>query len=349
MRDGSCVPARFWLFTAGTEGDNNSVISVRRESDIDMQAQRSLFSRSRAPLFRSEILAGFECGLVHGGRHDLLLTTRHTPAEQMRQHFRIARDHGMSTVRDGLVPGHHVIDRLRAAQDAGVQGIWDLSHYHKNRDPARCARIVADASLSISGEARLWLCPVNEPSLYPMLSGMPKDEAVAMAILMARVARDHHPNVGILTNDPITGVGDRQFAATDAIVSAIDVDVIGVNYYPHTAKTILSKVLLKTWRRYRKPIMVSETSWHDGHPVHHRRHPGFHKGLWLRHVIDQVDIARFHGADIAGICWYPIVDCPPWHAPRSRHRWSHGLIRHDLSVDPELAGELQGLRRQIAA
>ncbi|RYG97431.1 MAG: hypothetical protein EON58_09750 [Alphaproteobacteria bacterium] len=31
------------------------------------------------------------------------------------------------------------------------------------------------------------------------------------------------------------------------------------------------------WRRYRKPIMVSETSWHDGHPVHHRRYPGFNK------------------------------------------------------------------------
>ena len=61
-----------------------------------------------------------------------------------------------------------------------------------------------------------------------------------MAITMARVARDHHPNIGILTNGPITGVGDRQFEATDAIVSAVDVDVIGVNYYPHTARTAAS-------------------------------------------------------------------------------------------------------------
>lgn len=48
-----------------------------------------------------------------------------------------------------------------------------------------------------------------------------------MAITMAKVARDHHPTVD-LTNDPITGIGERQFKATDAIVSAIDVDVIGV-------------------------------------------------------------------------------------------------------------------------
>ena len=53
-----------------------------------------------------------------------------------------------------------------------------------------------------------------------------------MAISMAKVARDHHPDVGILTNDPITGIGEWQFEATDAIVSAVDVDVIGVNYYP---------------------------------------------------------------------------------------------------------------------
>jgi len=71
--------------------------------------------------------------------------------------------------------------------------------------------------------------------------------------------------------------------------------VIGVNYYPHTARTSLVKVLMTTWRRYRKPIMVSETSWHDGHPVHHRRYPGLNKGTWLRQVVDQVDIARFHG------------------------------------------------------
>ncbi len=311
--------------------------------------QQQLGFQVRKPIFRSEMIAGFECGLVHGGRHDLLSTTRHIAAERMGAHFRIVAEHGMTTVRDGLVPGHHVLGRLNAARASGVQGIWDLSHYHRNLDPVRCARIVAEASLAVSGDERLWLCPVNEPSLYPLLAGMPRHDAIEMAITMARTARDHHPNVGILTNDPITGVGERQFDATDAIVSAVDVDVIGVNYYPHTARTILSKVLLKTWRRYRKPIMVSETSWHDGHPVHHRRHPSFNKGAWLRYVLDQVDIARMHGADIVGVCWYPVIDCPPWDSPRSHHRWSHGLIRSDLSVDTALSVELGRLQLHKAA
>lgn len=292
-------------------------------------------------IFQSFAIAGFECGLVHGGRHDLLVTTRHTPPFRMLEHYRIVRDHRMTTIRDGLVPGHHAVERLAAAKQASVEAIWDLSHFHRNQDPVRCAKIAADASRAVNGSDRLWLCPVNEPSLYPRISGMPRQEAVAMAITMARVARDHHPDVGILTNDPITGVGDRQFEATDAIVSAVHVDVIGINYYPHTARTSLVKVLMATWRRYRKPIMVSETSWHDGHPVHHRRYPGLNKGTWLRHVIEQVRVARFHGANIVGVCWYPIVDCPPWHAPQSSNRWSHGLIRKDLTVDPWLSAELR--------
>lgn len=261
----------------------------------------------------------------------------------MAEHYRIVRAHGMTTVRDGLVPGHSVTERLLAARQAGIEAIWDLSHYHRNEDPISCARLASEKALAINGPQRLWLCPVNEPSLYPAIAKMAKHEAIQMAVTMARVARDHHPDVGIMTNDPITGVGERQFEATDAIMAAVDVDVVGVNYYPHTARTALAKVLMKTWRRYRKPIMLSETSWHDGHPVHHRRHPGLHKGTWLRHVLDQVNIATSHGAPIVGICWYPIVDCPPWHAPRSDKRWSHGLIRKDLSVDPALSEELTRL------
>ena len=57
----------------------------------------------------------------------------------------------MATVRDGLVPGHHVRDRLQIARDASVQAIWDLSHYHRNLDPIRCARIAAEAAIAISG------------------------------------------------------------------------------------------------------------------------------------------------------------------------------------------------------
>ena len=71
--------------------------------------------------------------------------------------------------------------------------------------------------------------------------------------------------------------------------------------------------------------------------LHRRRHPGWTKADWLRHVLDQVAVAEANGADIVGVCWYPVIDSPPWDRPRSRQRWSHGLIRQDGSVDEHLA------------
>ena len=291
-------------------------------------------------------MAGFECGHLGWNGHDLLVTTGHVPGVRMDQHYRIAIDHGMTTARDGLPWRHDPAPRLAAADRVGLQVIWDLNHFDPPPDAVAHAQRCATAA---DPAKPLWLCPVNEPMMYPMLSGMGWEAATELAITMARVARDHHPLVRLLSTDPITGIGERQFAATDRLVSAGCVDVIGVNYYPHTARTSLLKVLLKTWKRYGKPILLSETSWHDGHRDHHRRHPGFNKAAWLRHMLSEIREARARGVTVSGLCWYPTVDCPPWQHPRSRSRWSHGLIRADLTVDPALSLELKGLMGQKAA
>ncbi|MDB5613174.1 MAG: hypothetical protein JWQ22_827 [Devosia sp.] len=292
-------------------------------------------------MFSSSLMAGFECGYLGSNGHDLLVSTQHVPGAKMAAHYAIAIEHGMTTARDGLPWRHDVPARIAAAARAGMEVIWDLNHYDPPPDAVDHARHCAAAA--DPGQA-LWLCPVNEPMLYPSLAGMSWEAAVDLAVTMARVARDHHPSVKLLSTDPITGIGERQFAATDRLVAAECVDVVGINYYPHTARTALLKVLLKTWRRYGKPILLSETSWHDGHREHHRRHPGFNKGGWLRHMLAEIQVARSMGVEIAGLCWYPIVDCPPWQRPSSRNRWSHGLIRADLSVDAALSHELMALR-----
>ncbi len=267
----------------------------------------------------------------------------------MAAHYRIAGEHGLHRARDGLPWRHDPALRLRTARAAGLEVIWDLNHFDPPEDPVAHARTVAEAA---GRDRPLWICPVNEPSLYPMLCGMPRDDAVRLAITMGEVAKQHHPDVRFLSTDPITGIGERQFAATDTLVAAGLADVIGVNYYPHTARTSLRKVLNKVARRYRRPILVAETSWHDGHPAHHRLHPGWTKGDWLRHMLDEIAVAEANGAEVVGLCWYPLVDCPPWNRPRSRHRWSHGLIRRDLGVDPHLAAAIAAVRpaapRQLA-
>jgi hypothetical protein len=325
-----------WVFTLCSPNEN-CAIPMQDLFAAEPSEPRGPTLSPDASLFRSKLLAGFECGHLGWNDHDLLATTLHLPERRMEQHFRLVGAHGLLSARDGLPWRHDPASRLAAANATGLEVIWDLSHFDPPPDPVGHARRVA---LAADRSRPLWLCPVNEPSLYPHLSGMPRDAAVDLFGLMARVARDHHPDVRLLANDPITGIGERQFGALDPIVAHNPIDVIGVNYYPHTARTSLLKVLVKTWKRYRKPIMVSETSWHDGHPVHHHRYPGFNKGLWLRHILQQVALAEARGVVVVGVCWYPIIDCPPWNRPRSRGRWSHGLIRQDLSLDPALVAEI---------
>ncbi|RYG56792.1 MAG: hypothetical protein EON56_03545 [Alphaproteobacteria bacterium] len=137
---------------------------------------------------------------------------------------------------------------------------------------------------------------------------MPWEEAADMAIAMARVARDHHGDVRLLAFDPINGIAERQSAAVDRLVAAGVVDTVGINSYSHTARAQLGRAILKSWRRYKPPVLVAETSWHDGHRGQRQRFPGFDKRRWLEHVLKEVEWAQERETWVEGICWYPIVD-----------------------------------------
>lgn len=84
--------------------------------------------------------------------------------------------------------------------------------------------------------------------------------------------------------------------------------MVGVNFYPHYAQETLHRVLRAAADRYRLPVMITETSCHDGLPAAHRRFP---------HVRDRsdspahvwVEIARSE-VPVAGLCWYPCLDMP---------------------------------------
>jgi hypothetical protein len=147
-----------------------------------------------SPGFPSGVLAGFECGFLGWNRHDLLVTTGHVPEGRMSAHYAAAKRHGLLAARDGLPWRHDRRPRLATAAATGVQVIWDLSHFDPPPDPIGHAHAVA---VSADPATPLWLCAVNEPMLYPSLAGMPRPAAIEMALTMARVAKDHHPEVRI--------------------------------------------------------------------------------------------------------------------------------------------------------
>ncbi len=247
-------------------------------------------------------------------------------------------------VRDGLVPGHGALQRLRAARDAGIQAIWDLSHYHRNQDAVRCARIAAEAAYAINGEERLWLCPVNEPSLYPMIAGLPRHNAVDMAIQMAKVAPRPSPRCRHPYQRPDHGSrraavrGDRCDRLRRGcgrhrreLLPAHGADVASSRSCLQHGNDTANR----SWFRkragttaIRPPPPIPRIEQGDLAPT--RAGSGRHRRLsWCGH----------RGRLLVSDCRLPTL-APPF----SKDRWSHGLIRSDLSVDAPLSAELRSLR-----
>lgn len=91
--------------------------------------------------FRSFFLGGFECSmhrLRSGKRLDLLEATRHT--EFVRADYRRLQAQGICSIRSGIrwhliepAPYRYdfssVLPMIRAANDTGMQVIWDICHY----------------------------------------------------------------------------------------------------------------------------------------------------------------------------------------------------------------------------
>lgn len=117
-------------------------------------------------------------------------------------------------------------------------------------------------------------------------------------------------------------------------------DLLGFNYYynnqwvsdyslylpwgdpiPDPRWLPLHQLLMKAYRRYKKPVVLTETS-----------HPGEHRPQWISMIGQECAAAVDAGIPLWGVCLYPIIDRPDWD---HLHHWHHsGLWDADLSLDP---------------
>lgn len=330
--------------------------------------------------FDSFFQAGFECSShrrTDGVRLDLIGATSHD--RHVRGDYRQCAELGFLTLRDGL--RWHLIEKspgsydwsswlfmLEAAEEAGVQVIWDLFHYGSpdHVDPASAdfpkrfsefAVAALEVRESVCGKPPL-VCPINEISFIswavevgyfgpvgPKQIGWLKRRLVRTAVAACTAIRERWPGATFVWAEPLIHIAPRdhsrkelksaerarqgQFQAYDWLIGRDEaelggsedfVDVVGVNFYPHNqwyldGPTIpmghheyrpLADMLVEVANRYGKPVFISETGAEgSGRPA------------WLHYVCDEVRTAQQRGANIEGICLYPITAYPGWD--NSRH------------------------------
>jgi len=188
--------------------------------------------------FDSFFMAGFECSSHRrrdGVRLDLIRATGHD--KHVLRDYRQLKDLGFSTIRDGL--RWHLVGKnpdkydwsswlpmLEAAEEVGMQVIWDLFHYgcpdcidqgapdfpERFTDFALAALEVQQA---VSGRPPL-VCPLNEinflswavddgyfPPVGPGRRGWMKDQLVKTAIAAASAIKQQWPQSTIVWAEPL--------------------------------------------------------------------------------------------------------------------------------------------------
>ena len=198
-----------------------------------------------------------------------------------------------------------------------------------------------------------------------------KRQLVRTAIQSATAIRKQWPKATIVWAEPLVHIAPHshrrpevraaeaarqgQFQSYDWILGKAEpelggnetlADMVGLNFYPHNqwyldGPTIpmghheyrpLADMLVEVAERYGKPIFLSETG---------AEHSG--RASWFHYVCSEVREAIRRGADIRGICWYPITAYPGWDNSRHAEAGLLSTITSDggRHVDERLFEEMQ--------
>jgi beta-glucosidase/6-phospho-beta-glucosidase/beta-galactosidase len=157
-----------------------------------------------------------------------------------------------------------------------------------------------------------------------------------------RIAAAGHTEAQFQTWDMLAGLRNPELGGSPDLL-----DIVGVNYYwnnqwlhggaptppGHLQHRPLHLMLYELWQRYRRPILITETGAESGGAVG-----------WLAYIGAEVRQAQKLGAQIAGICLYPVMDYPGWdderHCPcgliEASPDWSARRLRADLVEELEI-------------
>lgn len=235
-----------------------------------------------------------------------------------------------------LTPVNEISFTAFAAGDAGFFAPFQHRRGHElKRQLVRGSLAAARAILEVAPHARLMQ---PEPHIHIVNArNRPWDAGAAAG----------HREAQFQTWEMIAGRFEPELGGEERLL-----DVIGVNYYPNnqwehggpplkmddTRWRAFSISLEEIAARYApRPLIVSETGAELA-----SRQP------WLAYIGAQVERAIGRGADIQGVCWYPILDHPGWDDDRHVRCGLYGFRRRgERRLELEIADELERWRLRL--
>lgn len=219
-------------------------------------------------LFKSFFMGGFECAdhlNRFGNRVNLLKETEHDI--RIKEDYKLLSDIGIKVVREGICwseieisdGGYNfaeIYDRIKIAEELGIQQIWDLIHFGYPDDiypthPKFCERFknlcTAFARFyKLHSFNKLYVIPINEISFLSWMSGDVRGTAPyavnsgwdikyhlsKAAIIGLKALKEILPDCVIISSEPLVKIHG------DGIISKDELDEI--NSYQYQAMDIIT-------------------------------------------------------------------------------------------------------------
>ena len=160
-------------------------------------------------------------------------------------------------------------------------------------------------------------------NLKEAASRIQERSSILYDLVSGRLKEDHQLYSYLTDN----GASERDFSWFQD--NRIDLDIIGVNYYPQTShlvlylidsaietrtvtggKQYLEEWFLKYYKKYKRPMLLSETSFYGSSEE---------KALWLEESCSVIKRLRSQGIPIIGYTWWAMIDYIGWD-----YKWGQG-------------------------
>jgi len=195
---------------------------------------------------------------------------------------------------------------------------------------AGVARLVSNVLPALSEAAAGWreLCPAAshvwvDTCEHHASVAAAAEEHVALANDRRYVFLDLALGHDLDLSRPYLGALVAAGAETALTVAPLQVDVLGLDYYPFHEWWYdeaggrspspyplgFARIAEQYADRYRLPLMLTETNVR-GFPSD--------RASWLRYIVEQCEIAVARGVALTGLCWYPHVDSADWDSLLAR-------------------------------